>query len=308
MLLGEDHRGVEPDDREPPRDREDRLDDLLADVRVQEVELRGVVPREARPVVAVVDVALVARPSVEALEHDGGVAVVPVVVLEDDPDPRVGREVGAAERVGGVGRLVEREEPLRVLDHPARVDAHVVGDHVARQADAARPGAVAQRRVRRLAAEVVGDPVVVERVGRGDRVGVAAHPLDPLRRRRTLPEPDEPQPGDAPARERVELLVRDRVERPDVATVGPGELVEPDVGALGHQHDARHPGRVGRERLGLLGRRRRRTAPRSDRPAVPPKRRWRACSSSARIPSARSSRAIRAASASPSSGPQWSRM
>ena len=88
VLLGEHHRGVEADDREPPRDVEDRLDDLLADVGIEEVELGRVVPREARAVVAVIDVALVAAPAVEALEHDRGVAVVPVVILEDDPDAR----------------------------------------------------------------------------------------------------------------------------------------------------------------------------------------------------------------------------
>ena len=66
---------------------------------VEEVELRGVVPREARAVVAVVDVANVAGPAVDALEDDRRVAVVPVVVLEDDPDPRVGRQVRPVERV-----------------------------------------------------------------------------------------------------------------------------------------------------------------------------------------------------------------
>ena len=95
VLLGEDHRGIEADDREAPGDVEDGPDDLLADGGVQEVELGGVVPREARAVVAVVDVALVARLAIEPLEHDRGVAVVPVVVLEDDPDPRVRRQVGA---------------------------------------------------------------------------------------------------------------------------------------------------------------------------------------------------------------------
>ena len=74
-----------------------------------------------------------------------------------------------------------------MVDDPARVDAHVVGDHVAREPDPARPGAVAQDRVGGLAAQVVGDPVVVERVGRRDGVGVAAHPLDPLGRRASAP-------------------------------------------------------------------------------------------------------------------------
>ena len=253
VLLGEDHRGIEADDREAPRDVEDDPDDLLADGRIEEVELRRVVPREARPVVAVIDVALVAGLAVEPLEDDRRVAVVPVVVLEDDPDPRVRRQVGAGVRVGRVGRLRQRQEPLRVFDDPARIDAHVVGHHVARQPDAAPPGPVAQDRVGGLAAEVGGDPVVVERIGGRDRVGVAAHPLDPLGRLRALPQPDQPEPGDAPAGERVELLVGDRVERPDLPAVRARQLVEPDVGALGHQHDARHPGRIRRERLDLLG-------------------------------------------------------
>src|SRR4051794_6520023 len=84
VLLGEHHGGVEPDDREAPRDLDDRPDDLLADGWVEEVELCRVVPREARAVVAVVDVAVVAARAVRSLEDDGGVAVVPVVVLEDD--------------------------------------------------------------------------------------------------------------------------------------------------------------------------------------------------------------------------------
>ena len=58
------------------------------------------------------------------------------------------------------------------------------------------PGPVAEVRQGVLAAEVVGDPVVVERVGRGDRVGVAAPALDRLGRLRPLPQPDQPQPGD----------------------------------------------------------------------------------------------------------------
>ena len=107
-----------------------------------------------------------------------------------------------------------------MLDDPARIDAHVVGDHVAGQPDPARPGPVAQVGVGRLATEIVGDPVVVERVRRGDRVGVAAHPLDPLRRFERSHSPISHRPVTPQRGELVELLVGDRVERPDVAPVG----------------------------------------------------------------------------------------
>ena len=94
VSLGEHHRRVEADHRETPRDVDDRADDLLADLRVQEVELRGVVPREARAVVAVVDEAFLAGRPVEPLEHDRGIAVVPVVVLDDDPAGASGARSG----------------------------------------------------------------------------------------------------------------------------------------------------------------------------------------------------------------------
>ena len=68
---------------------EDGLDDGLADGGLEIVELGGVVPGEARAVVAVIDIALVARPAVLPLEDDGCVAAVPVVVLEEDANPLV---------------------------------------------------------------------------------------------------------------------------------------------------------------------------------------------------------------------------
>ena len=47
VLLGEDHRGIEADDREAPGDVEDRPDDDLANIGPEEVELGRVVPRES---------------------------------------------------------------------------------------------------------------------------------------------------------------------------------------------------------------------------------------------------------------------
>ena len=167
-----------------------------------------------------VDVALVAGLPVEALEGDGRVAVVPVMILEDDSHPVVGREIRATVGVAWVGRFRERQEPLRMLHDPARVDAHVVGDHVAGEADAACPGAVAQVRVCALATEIPGDPIVVEGIGRGHGSGVASHPLDLLRRLGALPKADQPQAGDAPPSERFQLLIRDGIERPDIAPIG----------------------------------------------------------------------------------------
>ena len=251
VSLGEDHRRVEADDRELAGDVEDRLDDRLADVGPQVVELGGVVPREARAVVAVVDEPLVAGRAVHPLEHDRRVRPVPVMVLEEDRDPVVPGQVRATERVGRIRRRPELEEPVRVLDDPAGVDAHVVRDHVAGEPDATIPRPCPEVRRGSGPAEVRRDVVVVQRIRGGERLRVAAPSLDLARGSAPLPDADQPQPGDAGTGEPVELLVGDRVERPDLPRVRPRELVEPDVGALGHEHDARHPGHVGAEALRL---------------------------------------------------------
>jgi hypothetical protein len=73
VASGQRHRGVEADDRELAGDVEDGLDDGLADLGFEEVQLGGVVPGHARAVVAVVDVARVAGELVGALEDDCGV-------------------------------------------------------------------------------------------------------------------------------------------------------------------------------------------------------------------------------------------
>src|SRR5262245_17323686 len=85
----QDHGSVEADDRESPRDLEDLPDDGLAYLGLEIVQLRGVVPREARAVIAVVDVARLAASTIDAFENDGGIGRVPIVVLDLDDDPVV---------------------------------------------------------------------------------------------------------------------------------------------------------------------------------------------------------------------------
>ena len=76
---------------------------------------------------------------------------------------------------------------------------------------------------------------------------VSAQALDGARGDAALPEADEPEAGDAAVGEQMKLLVRNLVEAMDVAEIFLGELLEPDVGALGHEDDVGHPGLVGGE-------------------------------------------------------------
>ena len=83
---------------------------------------------------------------------------------------------------------------------------------------------------------------------------VAAQALDGARCDAALPQADEPQSGDAARGQQLQLLVGDLVEAVDVAQIFLGELLQPDIGALGHQHHVRHPGLVGAEVFVLVER------------------------------------------------------
>ena len=247
--LGQRHRRVKADHGKEARHVQNRLDHLLADGWIQVVELRRVVPGKAGAVVAVVDVAGFAALQVAAAEDHRGVRLLIVVVLDLDLHARVTREVGAVKAVNRIGRIWPRDEPFRLLDHPRRIDAHVVGNHVAGQPNTVQVSAVAQIRVSRLAAQIFGNCVVEERIGRSHRVRIAAEQLDCLGGSAALPDADQPQRIQPARGERGELLVWNLIEAGNRAPILPAHLRQPHVGALGDQHDGRHPGGVGRELL-----------------------------------------------------------
>ncbi len=241
VFLGQRHRCVKTDDGELPGNVQNRLDHRLPDLGIEVVQLGGVVPGHTGGIVAVVDVLLAAGPVVHALEDHRGVGTAVVMVLQIDPYALIPREIGAVEGVGGERAVVQRDEPVWMLDHPLGVDAHVVGHHVAGQADASPPRPLSQVLIRRIATQISRDLVVKQRVGRCDRLGIPAHLFDPARCRAALPEADQPQAGEAPTGQLVEGLVGDLVQAVDGALKRHRELVQPHVGVLGHQHQAGHP-------------------------------------------------------------------
>ena len=103
MLLGQRHGGVEANDREAARDLQDALDHGLAHLGIQVVQLCRVVPGIAGAVVAVINVARVAGPTVQPAKHHGRVGAIVVVIFDLDLHPAVVGQIGAIERVGGIG-------------------------------------------------------------------------------------------------------------------------------------------------------------------------------------------------------------
>ena len=217
VAFGQHHGGVEADDGEESRNVQDGLNHLLAHLGLGVVELRGVVPGKRGAVVAVVDVARLAIRVVAQAEGDRSVTLIVVAVVDLDLDAAVAGEVGAVEAVGRKRALPAMQKPVGMLDEPRRVDSHVVGHHVAGQPQTEVRSAVLQVVISLPATQIFCDVVVLERVGGGDRILVAAQPLDGARCDRALPEADEPQAGDAAAGEQTQLLVGDLVQAMDVA-------------------------------------------------------------------------------------------
>jgi len=99
-----------------------------------------------------------------------------------------------------------------MLDHPWRIDTHMVGHHVAGQAQAESGRAMLQVVVGLPSAQVLGNVVALERIGGSDRVVVPTQPLDGARCDAALPQSDQPQPGDTARCQKLQLFVRDLVE------------------------------------------------------------------------------------------------
>ncbi len=119
VSLGKGHGRIEAYDGEPLRNGDGLADHGLANLVLEKVELRRVVPGHARPVVPVVDVAVLAGPPVMPAEDHGRVGAVPVPVLDLDDHPVVLREICSGEPVCRERRVIELDEPVRVLDDPA---------------------------------------------------------------------------------------------------------------------------------------------------------------------------------------------
>ena len=78
---------------------------------------------------------------------------------------------------------------------------------------------------------------------------MAAEALDGLRGAAALPEADEPEAVHAAVAEGVEFFVGNLVEAGDERPYWSDELMQPDIGALGDEHDVGHPLDVGAEAL-----------------------------------------------------------
>src|SRR5262249_48315350 len=138
-------------------------------------------------VVAVIDVSGCSVPMMAQAKSYRSVRLIVVMIFNFDFDAAVSRKVGTIEAVNGERALPAIDEPVRMLDDPFRVDAHVVRHHVAREAYAEMSSAVPQIFVCRVSAKVFGDVVFLERVSRRDSIALSAQALDGSRRDAAFP-------------------------------------------------------------------------------------------------------------------------
>ena len=117
----------------------------------------------------------------------------------------------------------------------------MIRNHIRRKANPSLPGTLLKVLVSGLTTQIIGNLVIIDRIGRRHRLRIAHDLFDRLRGARALPNPDKPQTCETPAAQPIELFIGDVVQMMDGTLIFPRQLVEPDVGALGNQHDVGHP-------------------------------------------------------------------
>src|ERR1700677_4357819 len=110
------------------------------------------------------------------------------MIFDLDLHPAVAGEIGPLKAVRRIGAVGAGHEPLRVLDDPAGIDAHMIGNHVASQSDPVGEGAVTQVAVGLFPTQISGNVIAIEGIGRGYSVVIAAELLDGLRGRASFPD------------------------------------------------------------------------------------------------------------------------
>ncbi len=93
-------------------------------------------------VVAVVDVTHLSAPPVDPFEHHRSILLAVIAVLDIDADAGMAGEVRPVEGVGGIGWIVQLDEPFGVFDYPLGKNAGMIGHHVNGDPDAAAHGPV----------------------------------------------------------------------------------------------------------------------------------------------------------------------
>src|SRR5690625_6610351 len=137
------------------------------------------------------------------------------------------RQFGPAESVAGERWLFMLDEPVRMFGHPAGIDGGVVRHLVGNEAHPVAGGLVPQPLQCFLSAQFRCDDVIMDRVGRSDRVRLAFQLLDETRGAAPLPDADQPQSSDAGLAQRREFGSRDLIQAGYATAVTPTQLVQP---------------------------------------------------------------------------------
>ena len=239
MLRRKGHRCIEANDVGATRHGEDLLDDRLACLRIEVVNLGGVFPRHICAVVPVIDV--MQRIFCAALEGNGGVIAALISVFNADSDTWRTRKILAGVAIVLERRMCRGEEELRTFAHPAAIDRNVVGDHVGDDANANGAGPSAERCQSGIAAQRLINDVFGNRVGRTLSVGIASVDLHRTGGGATAPDANRPEGAHPASCEQLQLFIGDLVETADRRAVALGELRKPDEEMFCLNDDLAHP-------------------------------------------------------------------
>ena len=94
-------------------------------------------------------------------KNDRRVTMVPIMVFKMHANAAIGRQILARKGVAGVWHLINTQKPIGVIGYPSRIDAHMIGNHVAGEANTALGGTVTQIGTSLWPTQIIGNAIIV---------------------------------------------------------------------------------------------------------------------------------------------------
>ena len=192
MPFRQHHGSIESNNREPPRHMQNHLDHVLAHISLRVIQLRRVVPRKRGPIIPVIHIPRSAVAIMPQPKHHRRIRLIVIMILKLDLDAAIGRQIRPLKTVSRERTLPPRNKPVRILNHPIRINPHMIRHHIAGQSQPRHGRAILQILVSLLAPQIFRNRIILQRVSRSHRLAISPQPLNGLRRATPLPQSNQP--------------------------------------------------------------------------------------------------------------------
>ena len=118
VLLCQHHRRIKSNNREIPSNVQNFPNNLLAGFRIEKVNLSGVVPRQPRTIVPVINVSGIAGMVINPFKHHCAIRFGIVMIFQVNPDTGITGKVFPVKIIARKRTFASLHKKIRPLHHP----------------------------------------------------------------------------------------------------------------------------------------------------------------------------------------------